>query len=376
MVVRVEIGEGVGAVAPAAWDALAGDDNPFVEHGFLAWLERSGCVGEGTAWSPRPVLAHDASGRLVGAAPAYVRGDSQGEYIFDHAWADGARRAGLRYYPKVSVAVPFTPATGPRLLVAPGADAEVVRRALLAGVEQLADRIDGSGVHLLFCPEAEAEALAADGLIHRYSHQFHWYNRGYGSFEDFLGALGHKRRKEVRRERRKAADLGLRIELREGSEVRDEDWRAIAVFYAATHEARPWQQRYLRRAWFDGAAEAIGARAVTVIAWDGPRAVGGSLSFRKGPNLYGRYWGAVAAVDALHFEACYYRLIAYAIDEGVALFEAGAQGEHKLRRGFEPALTHSAHRLAHPGLHEAVARYVADERRAIADALARWREDQ
>ena len=370
MQLRVEIGGAVGAVDAAAWDALVGDDNPFVEHAFLAHLEATGCVGEGTAWWPRPVLVRDVDGRLVGAAPAYARGDSQGEYIFDHAWAHGAMRAGIAYYPKVTVAVPFTPATGPRLLVAAGADPGAVRTALLAGIDHVARAIDASGVHVLFCTEAEAAALAGRGLLHRHSYQFHWFNRGYATFEDFLARLDAKRRKEVRRERRRAASHGLRIELREGEAVREVDWRAIERFYQATHAVRPWQQRYLEPAWFREARGAIGRRAVTVIAWDGDRPIGGSLSFRKGPHLYGRYWGAVADVDALHFELCYYRLVEYAIATGVTLFEAGAQGEHKTRRGFEPALTHSAHRLAHPGLHDAVARFVDEERRALAAALA------
>lgn len=372
MELRVEILQGVSEVPAAAWDALAGDDHPFVEHAFLVHLERTGCVGEGTAWWPRPVIVREPSGRIIGAAPVYARGDSQGEYIFDHGWASAAMRAGLAYYPKVTVAVPFTPATGPRLLLAADVQADAVRRALLAGIERIGQAIEGSGSHILFCPESTARALAERGWAHRFSYQFHWKNQGYCSFDDFLGALDRKRRKEIRRERRKAAAHGLRFEVRAGPEVRPRDFDAIWAFYRATHAVRPWQQRYLGRAWFQQAAEHIGHRAVTVIAWDGERPIGGSLSFRRGSKLYGRYWGAVAEVDALHFEACYYQLIDYAIRERIALFEAGAQGEHKLRRGFEPVLTHSAHRLAHRGLHDAVARFVDEERQALALALQRF----
>lgn len=357
------------AVPAEHWDALVGSDDPFVEHAFLSHLERTGCVGDHTAWRPAPVLVRDAADRLIGAAPAYVRGDSQGEYIFDHGWAHAAHRAGIPYYPKISVAVPFTPATGARLLIAPDVARDEVIDALLAGLDHLSRAIDSSGLHVLFCPPDQAERLVRRGFCHRHTHQFHWYNRGYDGFDDFLADLDRKRRKEVRRERRKVAEHGLTIELREGAQIRPQDWQAVWAFYRATHAVRPYQQRYLNRAWFDGAGEHIGERAVTVIAWDGEQPVGGSLSFRRGQNLYGRYWGALADLDALHFELCYYRLIDYAIQSGVQLFEAGAQGEHKLRRGFEPAITHSAHRLTHPGLHHAVDRAVGEERVALEAAL-------
>jgi predicted N-acyltransferase len=331
-------------------------------------LEETGCVGEGTAWWPRPVTVVDDAGALVGGAPVYARGDSQGEYIFDHAWADGSLRAEIPYYPKVTVAVPFTPASGARLLAADSEAAAAVR----AGIDAVERAIGASGTHVLFCSEAEALRWAEQGFLHRHSVQFHWNNSGYSTFDDFLAALDHKRRKEIRRERRRCADHGLRIELRVGDDVRSSDWQALWRFYSATHAARPWQQRYLNAAWFEHAGSRIGSRAVTAIAWDGERPVGGSLSFVKGDTLYGRYWGAVADIDGLHFELCYYRLIEFAIAQGLRLFEAGAQGEHKLRRGFLPVLTHSAHRLVHPGLHEAVGRFIEDEKRSLDRALVRW----
>ncbi|TVQ89227.1 MAG: GNAT family N-acetyltransferase [Deltaproteobacteria bacterium] len=366
---KVEILPSISGINASAWDALVPSDQPFVEHSFLAWLEESGCVGEGTAWWPRPVIVRGSSGELVAAAPSYLKGDSQGEYIFDHAWANGSMRAGIRYYPKVTVAVPFTPATGPRVLLRPGSDLGQALPAVLAGLRHLMERAQGSGIHLLFCPELQGRLLSDMGFLHRHSVQFHWMNEGYEDFEHFLASLDRKRRKEIRRERRKIQSEDLRIELRQGSQIRTRDMDAMWSFYRATHQERPWQQRYLNRRWFVGGLDKIGQRAVTVIAWRGERAVGGSLSFLRGTKLYGRYWGAVEAVDALHFECCYYRLIELAIAEKVQVFEAGAQGAHKLRRGFEPVLTHSAHLLAHPGLHDAVAQFVVEERDAIAREL-------
>lgn len=367
---RLEAVGSIHDIDPDAWDACAGTDNPFTEHAFLAVLEDAGCLGEENGWYPHHLVVRDGpDGRILGVAPLYARTNSQGEYIFDHGWANGAMRAGLPYYPKLSVAVPFTPATGPRALLRADLEDPTSRDAVLdalsGGALELARRIDASGVHWLFCPEHEARALADRGLIHRLTYQFHWRNAGYAAFDDFLAHLTRKRRKEIRRERRKAYGHGLRIELRTGETLTASDWEGLYAFYQATHANRPWQQVYLNRTWFHEAGRRLGHRAVAVIAYDGDTPVAGSLSFRKGPHLYGRYWGALTDLDALHFECCYYRLVEYAIHEGITLFEAGAQGAHKLRRGFLPALTHSAHRLLHPGLHDAVARYVEQEAAAV-----------
>lgn len=363
---RLEITGSIHQVDAAAWDACAGDDNPFVEYAFLRVLEDAGCLGEGSGWFPRYLVVRDGEGGPVrGVAPLYARTDSYGEYIFDWAWANGAMRAGLDYYPKLTVAVPFTPATGPRLLVHPDHDTRSVRALLARGAGLLAEELGASGVHWLFCTADEARDLASFGLTHRLTYQFHWKNAGYSTFEDFLSHLVRKRRKEVRRERRKARDHGLDIVLKEGDQLTPGDWEGLWRFYRSTHDARPWQQQYLTREWFDLARTELAHRTVAVLAYDGANPVAGSLSFVKGDHLYGRYWGALADLDAVHFEACYYSLVEYAIERGIQLFEAGAQGQHKLQRGFLPALTHSAHTLAHPGLKDAVDRFIADEARRV-----------
>ncbi len=368
---RLEVVGSVHQVAEADWDGCAGVDNPFVEHRFLAALEDAGCLGGESGWHPHYVVARlGEDGPVAGIAPAYVKTDSYGEYIFDWGWAQGAQRAGLPYYPKITVAVPFTPATGPRLLVRPDASVDTVRNALIDGTFLLAERIRASGVHWLFCTESEADALSDRGLIWRETYQFHWHNAGYRDFDDFLDRMDRKRRKEVRRERRKAYEHGVDIVLKTGDQMLASDWAALRRFYDATHADRPWQRQYLTPAWWELAHERLADRAVAVLAYDGDEAVAGSLSFRKGPHLYGRYWGALRDLDAVHFEACYYRLVEFAIAEGITLFEAGAQGQHKLRRGFLPHLTHSAHRLTHPGLHDAVARFVREESREVRAEMA------
>jgi predicted N-acyltransferase len=339
----------VSSVPAAAWDALVGDDNPFVEHAFLALLEESGSVGRGTAWLARPVLVH-ADGRLVGAAPAYVRADSYGEYIFDWAWAQAATRAGLDYYPKLSVAVPFTPATGPRLLVHPDAPRDAVVDALLDGLEALAAAVGASGSHVLFHEARESEALEARGFVRRATHQYHWRNDGYASFDDFLGALRASARKQIRRERRE-----------------------LERFYFSTAQEK-WGRPYLTPRFFALAPERVGRRALGVVARRDGVPIAGTLSFEKGAHVYGRYWGAVEHVPMLHFELCYYQLVEHAIRTGKRLVEAGAQGEHKLKRGFVPVAIHSAHRLVHPGLHDAVRRFVEQERDALGEALPEWAE--
>jgi predicted N-acyltransferase len=362
----------VSSVPAAAWDALVGDDNPFVEHAFLALLEESGSVGRGTAWLARPVLVH-ADGRLVGAAPAYVRADSYGEYIFDWAWAQAATRAGLDYYPKLSVAVPFTPATGPRLLVHPDAPRDAVVDALLDGLEALAAAVGASGSHVLFHEARESEALEARGFVRRATHQYHWRNDGYASFDDFLGALRASARKQIRRERREVAESGLEIAVRTGDALTRDDWKALERFYFSTAQEK-WGRPYLTPRFFALAPERVGRRALGVVARRDGVPIAGTLSFEKGAHVYGRYWGAVEHVPMLHFELCYYQLVEHAIRTGKRLVEAGAQGEHKLKRGFVPVAIHSAHRLVHPGLHDAVRRFVEQERDALGEALPEWAE--
>ncbi len=359
--------EDLAGVPAAAWDALTGDEHPFVEHAFLRLLESSESVGPGTGWQPRHVLVHDGD-RLVGAAPAYRKTDSYGEYIFDWAWADAAARAGLRYYPKLVVGVPFTPATGPRLLSHPETDRDAVLGALLGGLDALETEEAASGLHCLFPLEAEAERLASAGWARRATHQYHWFNDGFRDFDDFLELFRAPARKQIRKERRRLADEALRLELRRGDAVEPEVWASLDALYRSTYD-RKWGRPYLTPAFFEGAAEAIGHRALVGTARLGGRVIAATLSFEKGSSLYGRYWGTCLPLDGLHFELCYYQLIEHAIATGKTVFEAGAQGEHKLRRGFVPVVVHSAHRLAHPGLHDAIARFTRAERLGLEEAL-------
>lgn len=371
---RVTVHERIADVDAASWDALTGDDNPFVEHAFLRLLEDSGSVGERTGWRPRHLVVRDGAGRLVGAAPLYLKLDSYGEYIFDWGWASASERAGIPFYPKLTAAVPFTPATGPRLLTHPDAPLADVRAALAHAAVELAERVGASSVHWLFCTADEAETLAQLGYTHRLSRQFHWTNPGYASFDDFLEALCSKRRKEVRRERRRAQGHGLDLRVRLGPELEDQHWRALDRFYRRTVGYRGGMP-YLTPRFFELLPERVAHRVVAVFAERDGRPVAGTLNFRKGPHLYGRYWGADEDLDALHFECCYYQLVAWAIAEGVTRVEAGAQGQHKLARGFMPAVTHSAHLIGHPGLKHAVDAFIAHEAEQVHLELA-WLADR
>ena len=348
------------------WDALVGSDNPFVEHAFLASLEEAGCVGPGTGWTPRYLLVHRGSGpdtTLVGAAPAYAKTDGYGEYIFDWGWAEAAERARVPYYPKLTVAVPFTPATGPRLLVHPEADAVAVEQLLAKGALSAAQQLGMHSVHWLFTTEQASKTLEAAGYMRRLSYQFHWRNQGWGCFDDYLGAMKAKRRKEIRRERRACAQ-GVVVDVEPASALTPVDLSALHRCYTRTIDGK-WGRPYLNRRWFDALGPRLGHRALVVTARRNGALVAGALAFRKGRHLYGRYWGALEDHRALHFELCYYRLIQYACDEGMTLFEAGAQGYHKLARGFLPAVTHSAHWIRHPGLADAVDDFLSDEAKGV-----------
>jgi uncharacterized protein len=360
---RARIATGLDDIDPADWDALGGEHNPFVEHAFLHLLETSGSASAEEGWAPLHVVIEDGS-ELVGAAPCYLKDASYGEYIFDWMWAEAAQRAGLPYFPKLLVGVPFTPATGPRLLTHPGRDPASVRGALVDGLEGLRREVGAAGVHVLFCQDDEATFLASRGYARRASHQFHWRNDGYESFSAFLESLRSGSRKQIRKERRRVEESELTVELRRGDELDLEEWQALHRLYVHTG-GRKWGTPYLKSEFFEGARERIGARALVCFARREGRIVAGTLSFVKGKHLYGRYWGAFEPADMLHFELCYYQLIEHAIREGLTLVEAGAQGPHKLKRGFLPVVTHSAHKLAHEGLHAAVERAVRQEAAAL-----------
>lgn len=346
-------------IGAAAWDALSGDDNPFIEHAFLASLEDSGSASADTGWMPAHLVVHDGD-TLVGAAPMYVKDHSYGEYIFDWSWANACQRGGVPYYPKLVVAVPFTPATGPRALVAPGADRSAVFDALARGAHSVADAVEASSIHWLFTPPGEVGDLAARGFRARKSYQFHWERQDWRCFEDYLSAMTSKRRKEVRRERRAAADVGLDLAVETLTDWTDDDLGALYACYQSTIGDRG-AHAYLTRAWWMALPRTLGHRALVATARRDGALVAAALAFRKGDQLFGRYWGALEDVPALHFELSYYQFINYGLAHGVRRFEAGAQGMHKISRGFLPAVTHSAHWLRHPGLDRAVAGFLVEE---------------
>jgi len=337
-------------------------DNPFLDHAFFLALEESGCATGRTGWQAQHVLLANDTGEPVGLLPLFLKSHSMGEYVFDHGWANALERAGGRYYPKLQGSVPFTPATAPKLLV-PSGGLEA-RAALLSTAQQLTSRLDASSVHLTFIPEAEAALASSLDWLHRTDTQFHWHNRGYASFEEFLESLSSRKRKTIRRERRDALADGLTVRWLSGTDILEHHWDAFFAFYEDTG-ARKWGRPYLNRTFFSLLGQYMADRVVLMLAYDGDEPIAGAINFRGKDRLYGRNWGAVRDVPFLHFEVCYYQAIDYAISHKLAVVEAGAQGEHKLARGYEPVLTHSAHWIAHPGLRRAVADYLADERPAI-----------
>lgn len=335
-------------------------DNPFLDHAFFLALEESGCATRRTGWQPQHILLADDDGNPLGLMPLFLKSHSMGEYVFDHAWADAYQRAGGAYYPKLQSSVPFTPATGPRLLAA----SPEVRRTLLSTAETLAGRLGASSVHATFVPEDE-EALAADaGWLTRHDTQFHWHNQGYGTFENFLDTMTSRHRKVTRRERREALADGITIKWLSGSDLTEAAWDAFFEFYEDTG-SRKWGQPYLNRTFFSLLGEKLGDRVVLMLAYDGKAPIAGALNLRGADTLYGRNWGAKRQVPFLHFELCYYQAIDYAIAHGLKTVEAGAQGEHKLARGYAPALTRSVHWISHPGLRNAVAAYLDHERASV-----------
>lgn len=357
----VQLGNSVAALDRAQWNACAGDENPFVSYDFLSILEESGSVGSGTGWMPAPITVHEADGSMLAAAPAYLKSHSQGEYVFDHGWADAWERAGGRYYPKLQIAAPFTPVPGPRLLLRDPAAAAT----LIAGVEAVTDRNELSSAHATFVAAEELEAYRAAEWIIRVGSQFHWSNEDYGSFEDFLGCLSSRHRKNLRKERAKA-QAGLEIQHVTGAALTEAHWDAFWEFYQDTG-SRKWGRPYLTRSFFSLLGERMGDRTLLILALRDGKPIAGALNLIGGDALYGRYWGCVEDVPFLHFELCYYQAIDAAIERGLARVEAGAQGEHKLTRGYRPVPTYSAHYIPHPEFRRAVADFVQREADAISD---------
>ena len=358
------IARAVGEIDAAEWDRFAGPDDPFLSHRFLSLLETSGSVGGTSGWSPLPVIV-EQQGRAIGAAPAYLKSHSQGEYVFDHGWAEAWERAGGAYYPKLQVTIPFTPCPGRRLLGAQPA-------ALLAALESLAVQNQLSSAHVTFCTAEDSAAANARGWLERHGLQYHWHNRGYADFDGFLDALSSRKRKAIRKERAAAVE-GLHILTLRGAEITPDHWTAMWHFYQDTG-ARKWGQPYLTRRFFDQVGAAIDDASLMFLAYRDGRPIAGALNFIGADTLYGRYWGALEEVPFLHFELSYYRAIDWAIQYGLATVQAGAQGEHKLARGYEPVITRSAHYLPNPGFRNAVADFVEREREAIAVEMA-WARD-
>ncbi|MCZ8325522.1 MAG: GNAT family N-acetyltransferase [Sphingomonadaceae bacterium] len=357
--IEARVLNGVGELPAAEWDALTGG-NPFLSHAFLTALEDSGSVGPGTGWTPAPIAINGADGQLAAALPAYLKGHSQGEYVFDHAWADAWHRAGGSYYPKLQIAVPFTPATGPRLLLGDPA----LATPLLRAAEQLCEANGLSSAHATFIAPEQVPLFEAAGWLLRSDIQFHWENRGYASFEDFLGALSSRKRKDIRKERA-AAQAGVEIRHVTGADLSEAHWDAFWHFYQDTG-ARKWGRPYLTREAFSLLGQRMADRILLILALVDGQPVAGALNFIGPDALYGRYWGAVVDKPFLHFELCYYQAIDAAIRLGLDRVEAGAQGGHKLARGYEPVETRSAHYIVHPGFREAVADFLDRERRGVA----------
>ena len=358
----------ISEIAAADWDDCAGTDNPFVSHAFLSAVEDSGSATARTGWLAQHAVLRDDAGRVVAAAPMYAKSHSAGEYVFDHGWAQAFERAGGDYYPKLQVAVPFSPVPGPRLLLRPGSG--VGGGAVADALAQACRELKLSSVHVTFCSEADWTALAEAGWLQRLGTQFHWENAGFADFDGFLGALSSRKRKSIRRERRDANAAGLEFVALRGPEISKAQWDAFYEFYMSTSD-RKWGNAYLTRKFFTLLAERLGDAVVLMLALHGGTPVAGALNLMGSEALFGRNWGCSGEWPFLHFELCYYRAIDFAIAHGLARVEAGAQGEHKIQRGYLPKPTYSAHWIAHPGLRRAVAGFVEAER---AEKMAQMEE--
>ena len=383
---RLRMVASIGDVPAEGWNACASDPavtpesepasviynrtrgdpfNPFISHEFLHSLELSKSVGRRTGWDPRHLVAENAQGEIVGAVPCYLKSHSRGEYVFDRGWAEAYERAGGSYYPKLQVSVPFTPATGPRLLVRPDQRPEQVQAALAGGLVTLCEQLATSSIHLTFLPETQARFLDTRGFLLRTDQQFHWSNAGYGSFQDFLAALASRKRKTIRRERAEALANGVTVHWLSGKDLSEDVWDAFFAFYLETG-SRKWGRPYLTREFYSLVGARMADRILLVMAKRAGRWIAGAINFIGPDALYGRHWGAIEHHPMLHFEVCYYQAIDYAIAHGLARVEAGAQGEHKLARGYLPKTTYSAHFIADPALRRAVGDYLAHERAYVA----------
>lgn len=372
----LRVASSIHRVAPDAWDACVGigtpQYNPFVRHAFFSALEDSGSVSGDAGWQPQHMVLEDAAGKVLACAPLYLKNHSYGEYVFDWGWAEAYQRAGGRYYPKLQCAVPFTPVTGPRLLVRDDADAATraeLQQTLLAGMVALGQRLKVSSLHVTFPTETECEVMTEAGFSPRIGEQYHWKNEGYASFDDFLAALSSRKRKTIRHERAVANGHGIKIGALCGDDIKAHHWDAFFRFYMSTSD-RKWGQAYLTRAFFDLLGERLGEAVVLVMGEAEGKPVCGALNLRGGDTLFGRNWGAEVDLPMLHFEVCYYRAIDFAIEHRLAWVEAGAQGQHKIQRGYLPRRTFSAHWIRDPGFRDAVDDFLKRERAAVAGNIA------
>lgn len=357
-------------ISAEEWDACAGGENPFVSHAFLNALELSDSVGDTTGWTPyhMTIRLGDENGKIIACMPLYAKNHSYGEYVFDHGWADALERAGGRYYPKLQASIPFTPAIAPKLLVRKDRldeERPILQAALLDGLEKITEKLGFSSAHITFMPDAEAAQLSGSEFLVRHDQQFHWKNNGYDTFDDFLTALSSRKRKQIRKERQAVANTDISIHALTGTDITEEHWDDFFQFYMDTG-ARKWGQPYLTRAFFSEIGASMPDKILLVMCKRDGRNIAGALNFLGDDTLYGRQWGCVEDHRYLHFEACYYQAIEFAINNGLKTVEAGAQGAHKLARGYVPVQTTSAHYISNPSFRDAVARYLEQEREGVA----------
>lgn len=366
--IEIKVLQSISDVPEDQWNACAGTNNPFVQHAFLKALEDSGSVTPETGWLPQHLVVEDADGQTVGCVPMYLKGHSQGEYVFDHSWADAYERTGRDYYPKLLAGVPFTPATGPRLLVRPGPGAAELRDKLVLGMVEACHQHDVSSLHVLFPTEEEWNRMGELGMLKRTAQQFHWLNDGYETFEDYLESLNSRKRKAVRRERREAIQNDIEIEVVTGPDLTEAHWDAFWQFYVDTSQ-RKWGRPYLNRKFFSLINEKFADNTALILAKRSGRYIAGALNFIGEDTLFGRNWGCVEDHRFLHFEVCYYAAIEFGIKLGLKKVEAGAGGQHKLTRGYLPTHTYSAHWIPDPAFRDAVARFLEDEREYVDDRI-------
>lgn len=357
---RLSFVDGLSSIDATEWNALFEGDSPFVRHAYLEALERYRCVGDHTGWRPLHLIAADASGKLVGAAPLYLKAHSYGEFVFDFGWADASHRLGEPYYPKLLCAVPFTPSVGPRI----GATSAAVRAALADTLTQQPRELSVSSIHGLFVDEPDAGVFTESGWLQRTDLQFQWFNQGDTDFAGFVSKLSSDKRKKILRERRRVAEAGIRFEIRAGNELSESEWMSVYALYANTYEERG-QAPYLTPEFLLGYGLSPGTPMRVILAYEGSRLVAAALTLQAGDTLYGRHWGAADHYHSLHFECCYYQGIEHCLREGLQRYDAGTQGEHKLARGFTPVVTRSFHRLRHPRLHGAVEDFLTRERQLV-----------